>query len=610
MGPMRRAPAAALLVALLAAPVALPPAAARAAETAAPESAAEARAAERRVRRSLEDARALVREGRLEHAEAALRRGLETEPGHARLHRTLAEVLEAQGRFPEAAQERAAAEALAPAIAPLPEAPLDVAAAGLLVVLLPVDADAGPPEALAGRGGEPGALRTLEARLGVRLRGARVLHADFESVAAARAWLAPRAPRALLTLRVERTFCGDSIKDGRFAIGVVRAAAAAAGATDAAISLGREVRLDPGPGCESEALAHALERALAAPELRAALAAKSGAPAAFGAPAIRALFPGLGRRIDAALRTGEALLGAGDVAGAAEAFRRAAAVDSEDPVVRAYLQEAEATLALARELASRSGERPGEGEVLLDPRLSEEQHARAEAQLREEQRHRDELLAALAVLDEDLRAPPANLLAALHAAEIADARAFGPSLARRRSGGEIEARAAYAPDGSLLATYYFPAAGDHPVLREDDTDGDQRPDRWIAYEDDTRREIYESGASGRPTLRLVFAAGGASLERVEIDDDANGRPERILHYRAGAVSGESRDTNADGRLDVFDRLDAEGRVALREEDVDGDGEIDVRSHYERGKLVRRELARPELARPKLEPAREGGVTPE
>jgi hypothetical protein len=600
---MRRAPAAALLATALAAASALPAATARPAEPPSPAATPEARAAERRVRRSLEDARALVREGRLEHAEAALRRGIDAAPDHARLHRMLAEVLAAQGRLADAAQERAAAEALEPALAPLPEGPLDLPAAGLLVVLLPVDPEAEPPETFVGPGGEAGAMRTLEARLAQRLRGARVLRADFESVAAARAWLAGRAPRAALTLRVERAFCGDSIKDGRFAVGVVRAAAAAAGAASAATALGREVVLDPGPACESDAIARALERALAAPELRAALAAKPGAAPAFAAPAIRALFPGLARRIDAELRSGEARLAAGDVEGAAEAFRRAGAVDPEDPVVRAYLQETEATLALARELAGRAGE-PTDA-VRLDPRLSDEQQARAEARLREEQRHRDELLAALAVLDEDLRAPPAALLAALHPVEIADAKAFGPSLARRRSGGEVEARAAYAPDGSLLARYYFPAASDAPVLREDDTDGDRRADRWIAYEGGARREIYEATGSGQPTLRLVFDAGGARLERVELDDDADGRPERILHYRAGAPSGEASDRDADGRLDTFDRLDAQGGVALREEDLDGDGVIDVRSHYERGKLVRRELSQPGL-----EPGRERGVTPE
>ena len=58
--------------------------------------------------------------------------------------------------------------------------------------------------------------------------------------------------------------------------------------------------------------------------------------------------------------------------------------------------------------------------------------------------------------------------------------------------------------------------------------------------------------------------------------------------------GEERDTNGDGRIDVFDRLDEDGAVHLREEDLDGDGEIDVRSEYRDGRLVRRELRDPSL----------------
>ncbi len=559
----------------------------------------EARAAERIARRSLEDARALVREGRLEHAEMALRRGLDAHPDHARLHRTLAEVLAAQGRHDEATRERGLADALEPPPGPLPEGPLDLPAAGLLVLVLPPEPDVAHPERLAGAWPEQREIRALEARLAVRLRGARVVQADFETLEEARAWLAGRRPQRALSLRLERAWCSDSIKDGRFALGVVRAAAAAAGAAEGGAALGREVILDPGPACEAEAVGRALERALAAPEVAAALSVPGQPGAGFSRRAIRELFPGLGRRIEAELRAGEGLLAAGEIEAAAAAFGRAAAVDPEDPVVRAYVFEAEATLALAAELARRAGEPAGP--LRLDPRMTEEQLAAAEARLRDEERRRRELQAALAVLDEDVRAPDPKLLAALRAVEIPDAAAFGPSLARRRAGGEVEARAAFTPDGTILARYYFPTGSESPVLREDDTDGDRRPDRWIAYEGATRREVYEStprdgpaGASPRPGVRIVFAEGGERVARVEIDGDADGRPERILHYQAGTLSGEARDSDGDGSLDTFDRLDAAGRVALREEDVDGDGAIDVRSVYEAGRLIRRELSRPGL----------------
>jgi len=553
---------------------------------------AEAHAALRIARRSLEDARALVREGRLEHAEMALRRGLDANPDHARLHRTLAEVLAAQGRSDAAARERSLADALDPPGAPLSEEPLEVPAGGLLVVVLPPEALAGHPERVAGGWPERREVRALEARVRVRLRGARVVHADFGTVAEARAWLALRAPRRVLSLRLERAWCGESIKDGRFAVGAVRAAAAAPGMPHAGKALGREVIFDPGPACEAEALARALERALAAPEIAAALRAPDLGAHPFPGPAIRALFPSIGRRIEAELHAGERLLAEGRISEAAASFRSAADIDPEDPAARAYLHDAESTLALASELARRAGE--PEGEIRLDPRLTTAQLAAAEARLLEEERKRRELLAALAVLDEDVRPPEASLLAALHPVEIPDASAPGPSLARRRTGGEVEARVAWAPDGTILARYFFPVGSDHPVVREDDTDGDRKPDRWIAYEGDARSEVYEAGTGDRPAVRLVFTESGTRVARAEIDEDSDGHPERILHYRDERVTGEARDTNGDGRLDTFERLDSAGRVAMREEDVDGDGAIDVRSVFEAGRLIRRELSRPEL----------------
>jgi hypothetical protein len=258
--------------------------------------------------------------------------------------------------------------------------------------------------------------------------------------------------------------------------------------------------------------------------------------------------------------------------------------------VQSYLREVEATLALSRELSHR---RHGNDAGVLDPRFNLAQRTALEAQLVEEQRRRESLLAALAVMDDDVKLPGAAVLAALRPVEIHDPDAFGPSLARRRAGGEVEARAVYAPDGSVIARYYFPFGAALPLLREEDSDGDGRADRWIAYAGDTRSEIWEDGRElGRPDVLLVFGNGGERLLRVELDRDGDARPERILHYSGTILSAEARDTDGDGALDTFDRFDAEGNVGVREEDLDGDGGIDVRSVYEDGKLVRRELSSP------------------
>ena len=230
-------------------------------------------------------------------------------------------------------------------------------------------------------------------------------------------------------------------------------------------------------------------------------------------------------------------------------------------------------------------------QFVLEPRFSPAQIAALEARLADERRLREELLATLAVMDEDARLPSGRVLASLSPATIRDTEAFGPSLARTRAGGEVEARAALAPDGDPIAVYYFPVGDDLPVLREEDLSQDGRADRWIAYAGVTRTEIWEAGRdTGRPDVRIVFAGEGRRIARVELDADSDGTPEHVFHYRRGEISTEARDTRGDGRLDTFDHFDAEGNVALREEDTDGDGRIDVRSHYEQGRLKRRELA--------------------
>lgn len=546
---------------------------------------------ERMARYGLETARGLRREGRLELAEAAARRGLSFAPDDARLHRELARILGELGRADAAARERATADALDPPHVLPAATPLEIPSRGVLVLLVPPDRDTDPSRLPQGWPDEPVA-RTLEARLRTRLPQAEVVHASPESVKAARGWLSRFAPRAALSLRVDRVYCGDTVKDGAFGIAWLRAAAETPGAASTGPAWARAWLNDPRlpAGCRVEVTTHALEQVLKLPSVRDALAAPAAASGAWSTASIRALFPGLGARIDQHLAEGHELLSQGRVDAAAAAFRRAREVDPDDTVVRSYLHEAEATLALARELDGGRGRSAG-GD--LDPRYTAAQRAALEARLAEERRLRQDLLTALAVMDEDVRLPEPRFLARLRPVSVRDGEAFGPTLARRRAGGEVEARAAFTPDGAEIARYYFPSGSDLPVLREEDTTRDGHADRWLAYAGDTRSEIWEDGQEiGYPDVRLVFA-DGKRLLRVELDRNGDGRAERIFRYAGGSLSSEARDTNGDGTLDTFEHFDAEGQVDLREEDRDGDGGIDVRSIYQRGRLVRREISSPE-----------------
>jgi hypothetical protein len=284
------------------------------------------------------------------------------------------------------------------------------------------------------------------------------------------------------------------------------------------------------------------------------------------------------------------------VAEAAEAFRAALAVDPDDPDARAYLREAEDTLAIARALPpGPEGAQPAGEPGQLAFSLTSAERAIAEALLADERRRRDELLAALVITEVEERPPGAEAAATLRPIPLPDPPAAGPRLARERVEGPVEARASYDGDGSLVAVYYFAARGSEPVLREEDTSGDGVPDRWIGYSDGVRRDVWEARAGGAaPDVHVVFADFGMTVERVEVDDDRNGRPARVFLYADGRLASESRDTNGDDVLDRFETFDADGRVTLREEDLDADGRPDVRTLYRDGRLVSREIDNPEV----------------
>jgi len=244
--------------------------------------------AEREVyaRKSLVDARLLRREGRLEAAERSTRRGLGYEPDNPKLHRLRAELLEALGRPHEASLHRERADAQDPPPPPLPDSPLALGGAGLLVLLVPpppeprrssADASRVPPDWPRGE-----AAATLVSRLRTRLPEASVSllsageYPGSQSTTAARRWLEKTAPRAAISLRVERAFCGDTSKDGAFAVAWLRLATAGLRPPEHEIPdvqiVRHVVEEPPREGCRGEAVARALERSFDEPQLQLLLA--------------------------------------------------------------------------------------------------------------------------------------------------------------------------------------------------------------------------------------------------------------------------------------------------------------------------------------------------
>jgi len=440
-------------------------------------------------------------------------------------------------------------------------------------------------------GGWPGgaAAEALRRRLHTRLPEAHLLTADPETMAEVQALLGRLAPRAVLSLRIDRAYCGDNPKDGPFSVAWLRVVAATPDGLIGAPDRVRHVEWIPPPRhCLSLAVGRALETALARDDVRRALASKSARFDPWPATTVRALFPGLSVRIAAALEEGRARLATGRLNEALESFERAAKIDPNDGNVRAYLQEAELTISMAREILGDTA--PSlEGDD-LEPQLTAVQRGVAEQLLAEERARRDALLAALLVLDSGERAPPAQALGNLRFSVVEDAGGPAARLAASLAEGPFEVRSYVGPDGRRVGRYWFPPGASAPVLREEDSNGDGLLDRWQGYVDGERRHRWEDRQGlGWPDLHMTFAPGGGAVERIEVDGDGDQRIERVFVYEGGVLASESRDTNDDGHLDRVEHFDAEGFVVRRDDDLDGDGKADVTSFYERGRLVRREI---------------------
>ena len=163
------------------------------------------------------------------------------------------------------------------------------------------------------------------------------------------------------------------------------------------------------------------------------------------------------------------------------------------------------------------------------------------------------------------------------------------------------------------------------VERVVDSNSDSKPDTWERYEENrlTERVVdrnndgvrdafytYEGGslveerhdANNDGTVDLIFSYEERRRVRSERDADLDGTLDTWTKYRV--VNGEEivsevrRDTeDEDTKPDVIETFSAkDGKAILsrREEDVDGDGEVDITSIYENGKLQKREISDPSL----------------
>ncbi len=203
-------------------------------------------------------------------------------------------------------------------------------------------------------------------------------------------------------------------------------------------------------------------------------------------------------------------------------------------------------------------------------------------------------------------------------------------------------------DGKPEVVRWIERKSETPLRQEEDRNYDGRMDSFLTYErgrivareidsnHDGRPDIFERYASGRQTERSLdrdydevldafYEFEGKYLARERHDANNDGTIDLVIDYKKGRRDKAREDTDRDGRPDTWTRygvvdgretvthieVDKSGRgfadtfetfesqngkavIARREEDMDGDGEVDLVSIYRKGKLVRREILKPEV----------------
>jgi hypothetical protein len=142
-----------------------------------------------------------------------------------------------------------------------------------------------------------------------------------------------------------------------------------------------------------------------------------------------------------------------------------------------------------------------------------------------------------------------------------------------------------------LWIYYSPQKPGEVLRQEESSKMDGRVDTWSYFKDGklVRRDVDNHG-NGRPDA--VYYYDDQKIVREERDEAGEGRITYRADYQDGRLARVERETRGSGRPDLWITYDitTEGEVILKEErDLNGDGFPDLSSHYNRGRLVRRDL---------------------
>jgi len=138
-------------------------------------------------------------------------------------------------------------------------------------------------------------------------------------------------------------------------------------------------------------------------------------------------------------------------------------------------------------------------------------------------------------------------------------------------------------EGSELPLRRTELLGGHPAYREEDTDGDGKPDRRIWFS----KGLPVSGSrdpASDGTFPVAERYRDGELAGIDVDTDGDGKPDFTEEYDGGVPVLRSWDYNRDGIFDAREHVERDG-LTVREFATGRDGVFNLATTFHGGTLV-------------------------
>ena len=122
----------------------------------------------------------------------------------------------------------------------------------------------------------------------------------------------------------------------------------------------------------------------------------------------------------------------------------------------------------------------------------------------------------------------------------------------------------------------------------EDLDEDGEYDSWSDYRNEQLlRQKQDSNGDGTVDQWSFYQEG--VITRHEEDTRGEGFRTRVSYFKAGRLTRSEDDMDGNGKAELIRFFDQDEKLREEHQDLDHDGWVDVRSHYQAGRLLSREL---------------------